>query len=221
MTRAATCKHVLFDLDGTLIDSRATVTASYANVFREHLNGQFPPPQIPAALVYAMRPLELFRVVDETRAAQLADAYQAAYPDFVHLVTLFPGALELVRGLVAHGRHPSLVTNKSLSRTQLDLQAVGLDITLFTAVVTAEDTAARKPDPAPILLGLKRAQADAADAVYVGDAPHDIQAAHAAGLPGIGVTYGFYTRADIAPCQPEHLVHSVAELGAVLQIPLS
>lgn len=220
MISKAPFRHVLFDLDGTLIDSRAAVTACYTKVFREELGREFPPSEIRAAEVFAMRPPELFGHVAPDRAKELHEAYRAAYPSCVHLVQRFEGARELVLSLIENGCKPSLVTNKGIERTKLDLETIGLDPNVFTTIVTAEDTTARKPDPAPILLGLERAGAAAADAVYVGDGPHDIEAAHAAGMPAIAVTYGFYGHEDLSPYKPLAIVETVPSLAEKLGIEL-
>lgn len=220
MTVSAPFRHVLFDLDGTLIDSRAAVTACYTKVFREKLDRDFPPFEIRPAEVFAMRPPELFGHVAPERVRELHEAYREAYPSCVHLVKRFEGARELVLSLVENGCKPSLVTNKGIDRTKLDLETIGLDPSVFTAIVTAEDTTARKPDPAPILLGLERAGAAAGDAVYVGDGPHDIEAAHAAGMPAIAVTYGFYGHADLSPYEPWAIVETVSGLAKRLAVPL-
>lgn len=218
MTSAPPFRHVLFDLDGTLIDSRAAVTACYTKVFRDKLDRDFPPREVRAAEVFAMRPPELFAHVAPDRVKELHDAYRAAYPSFVHLVQRFEGARELVLALVEQGCSPSLVTNKGIERTRLDLETIGLDPAVFTTIVTAEDTSTRKPDPAPILLGLERAGAQASDAVYVGDGPHDIEAAHAAGMPAIAVTYGFYGHEDLSPFEPLAIVDTVDQLAVRLGI---
>jgi phosphoglycolate phosphatase-like HAD superfamily hydrolase len=219
MSATMTRPYVLFDLDGTLIDSRAAVTECYRRVFRTHLGQDFPPPEIDGTELFAMRPPELFGHVAPDRVKDLHDAYRATYPSCAHLVRRFAGASELVLALVARGRRVGLVTNKGLQRTLLDLRTIGLDPAVFGVIVTAEDTTARKPDPAPILLGLERAGAHADDAVYVGDGPHDVEAAHAAGMPAIAVTYGFFDRATLTGLAPLHIAASIAELAEVLGLP--
>lgn len=215
----AAARHVLFDLDGTLVDSRGAVTACYARVFADHLDQPFPPPGLGAGEIFAMRPAELFARIAPDRAEALHAAYRAAYPACAPEVRVFEGVGALLTGLVRAGRAVSLVTNKGLERTLIDLRVAGIAPELFRAVVTAEDTVERKPHPAPIVLGLKRAGADPAQAVYVGDGPQDILAARAAGIPAVAVTYGFYTAEDLAPHAPAALVADVPGLAAALGLP--
>lgn len=214
----ASRNHVFFDLDGTLVDTRAAVVECYTRVFRTCLNSDFPSPGLPMADLFAMRPPELFRFVAPERVEELHAAYRAAYPQCTAHIKVFDGIRDMVMALVSSGRKVGLVTNKGLERTLIDLTVAGLAPESFTTIVTAEDTEERKPHPAPILLGLERAGASAGEAAYVGDGPQDILAARAAGMPVIAVSYGFYEEALLASHAPDALVASPAELSRVLGI---
>ncbi|WP_158285760.1 HAD family hydrolase [Pseudohoeflea suaedae] len=214
---ARAARHVLFDLDGTLVDTRAAVECTYRKVFSDVLDRDFPPPNLPAE-VFAMRPAEVFHEVEPGRAEELYDAYQRSYPTCSGHVRTFDGAADLVRDLIADGRKPSLVTNKGLERTLMDLSVAGIPPEQFAAIVTAEDTVERKPHPAPILLGLQRAGADAANAIYVGDGPQDILAARACGMECISVTYGFYGVEELQGLGPRSIAATIAELAEELGV---
>ena len=216
----STAKHVLFDLDGTLVDTRAAVEACYRTVFEKHGDAPFSPADLPADL-FAMRPREVFAIVAPDRVDELYAAYQDAYPDCVDHVGVFPGVAELITALRAAGRVPSLVTNKGLARTHIDLAVAGIAPDRFAVIVTAEDTPERKPHPAPILTGLQRAGADAAQAIYVGDGPQDILAARAAGMDCIAVSYGFYDREKLAALNPAAIVDNILELSRALSLDMA
>jgi len=211
-------KHVLFDLDGTLVDTRAAVVECYRRVFRTHLDSDFPSPGLPVDELFAMRPPELFRRIAPGCFEELHAAYRGFYPDCAALIKVFPGIREMVLGLIETGRKVSLVTNKGLERTLIDLGVANLAPTIFATIVTAEDTVERKPHPAPILFGLERAGASAAEAVYVGDGPQDILAARAAGMPVIAVAYGFYDQALLESHQPDALAEDPSELALMLGV---
>ena len=213
--------HILFDLDGTLVDTRAAVTECYTTVFREELGTAFPPAGFPVGELFAMRPPEVFATVAPDRVEHLHAAYRKAYPRCSALVKVFPGVRELIRGLRAAGRKPSIVTNKGLERTLIDLGVAGIPAEAFEVIVTAEDTVDRKPHPAPILFGLDKAHAQAADAIYVGDGPQDILAARAAGLEAVAVTYGFYPGEVVAALDPDIVVDDVEALGRVFGVAIS
>lgn len=207
---------VFFDLDGTLVDTRAAVLECYTRVYREHLHADFPPASIPAGEVFAMRPAELFARVAPDRVAELYEAYRVTYPSCIDRIAIFPRVAEMIGSLVESGRKPGLVTNKGLERTLIDLSVAGIPESAFCTIVTAEDTVERKPDPAPILLALERTGASPGDGVYVGDGPQDILAARAAGMPCVALTYGFYGREDLLPYAPDALVDNARDLAAVL-----
>ncbi|WP_284945951.1 HAD family hydrolase [Acidisoma cladoniae] len=213
-------KHVIFDLDGTLIDSRKAVEACYRHVFKTVLRRVFPPANIDPHIFYAMRPAEVFGLVTPDRVATCLEAYQRHYPEAAAMLILFDGARELIAAIIAADRIPSLVTNKGLARTLIDLDRAGIDVRAFRAIVTAEDTVERKPHPAPILLGLERAGARAADAVYVGDGPHDVISAQAAGTRAIAVTYGFYTATEMSVLGADCVVHDLPQLAQALGLNL-
>lgn len=208
--------HILFDLDGTLVDTRAAVMECYAIVFREQLNSVLPPRDFPVTDLFAMRPPEVFALVAPTRVEELHAAYRNAYPRCAPHVKVFAGIREMLFDLRNSGRKLSIVTNKGIERTLIDLDVAGIPPESFEAIVTAEDTVERKPHPAPILLGLQKASAAPADAIYVGDGPQDVQAARSAGLQAVAVSYGFYARDLLAAHGPDALVDSVGELAAVL-----
>lgn len=211
--------HVLFDFDGTLVDSRAAITECYCRVFQAHLSQDFPPPGFELGAIYAMRPEEFFTLFAPGRANELVAAYQGSYAEASKgLLKLVDGADSMLAALVRSGKQPSLVTTKGLARVQLDLERVGIDINCFAAIVTAEDTVERKPHPAPITMGLQRAGADSRNALYVGDGPQDVYAARSSGLPAVAVTYGFYPRHELAKSAPDAWADSIPDLEVLLGI---
>ena len=99
--------HVLFDLDGTLVDTRAAVVECYTRVFRSKLGSAFPPENFPIADLFAMRPAEVFAVVAPERIDELHAAYRDTYPSCTALIKVFAGIRELILDLVSDGRKPS------------------------------------------------------------------------------------------------------------------
>jgi len=210
--------HVLFDLDGTLIDSRPAIVATYKHVFASLLDAPFPDDDESLQEILAMRPVEVF-----TR--QQPDALQAclaSYSDYyvsqgVRLVQPYAGVRELLSVLKARGFCVGIVTNKGQERAKLDLRSTGLlDVDALTVLIGAEHTAERKPHPAPILAALDVTNRQAARTIYVGDGPHDITAARRAGVASVGVAYGYYPEpmlraagADAIIARPQDLLELV------------
>lgn len=210
---------VLFDLDGTLVDTRDAVEASYRMVFDRHLDSLFPPPDLPGEL-FAMRPREVFACVAPDRIEELYAAYEDAYPQNLHHVRVFDGAAAMIRALHAAGRRPGLVTNKGRPRTLTDLEVAGIAADDLSVLVTAEDTELRKPDPAPILHALDLLGLAPEQAIYVGDGPQDIKAARAAGMDCFAVTYGFYAVDTLDACRPAAMAETVYALADALGLAL-
>lgn len=217
---AASRLYVLFDLDGTLVDTRDAVESTYRMVFSEELGQNFPPANLPGEL-FAMRPREVFATQAPDRVDHLYDAYQRAYPKNLQKVKVFDGAAGLIKALHAAGRKPGLVTNKGVERTHSDLKVAGINPEDLSVIITAEDTVERKPHPAPINLALKRLGVSADQVIYVGDGPQDILAARAAGMGCIALTYGFYSQGDLEALNPERLAKDVYELATVLGLDLA
>lgn len=112
----------------------------------------------------------------------------------------YPGVVETLERARARGLKLAVVTNKPEAATHLVLEALGL-AGLFDAVVGGDTLPRRKPDPDPVLLALDRLGVAPGDALMVGDNHHDVNAARAAGVASVAVTYGY-----------SHVPH--AELGA-------
>ena len=108
-----------------------------------------------------------------------------------------------------------MVTSKRHHSALVSLECVGLTGQI-PLLATEEDTATHKPSPEPLLHALNRIDADADDAVYVGDAVVDMQAARAAGVRSIGVTWGAASADELRAVEPTAVVHDVGELTALL-----
>jgi phosphoglycolate phosphatase-like HAD superfamily hydrolase len=195
-----TITHVLFDFDGTLVDSRSAILAGYRHAVAEVLGiHDFPGAGEDVGELLKRRIHETFALLG---APERGDDGARAYDDWYRangtpMVTIYDGVRELLDGLDDAGVAYGIVTNKGRGRTEGDLRHVGLDAARFGVLVTAEDSAERKPDPTPLLIGAERAGAEPAATLYVGDGPHDVEASRAAGLGAVGVSWGFYERTEL------------------------
>ncbi|MDA0638638.1 HAD family hydrolase [Nonomuraea sp. MCN248] len=215
MTRA-----VLFDLDGTLVDSRPAILDCYRAALAPVPRGWETLLELGLGRVMRWRMREVMAVVAGDRAAECESRYERHYLDEGHRkVVLYPGAVDLLDALREQGSRLGIVTNKGRVRTEHDLRTVHGTrdlLPLFDVVVTTEDTTERKPSPAPILLGLQRAGWTAGDCVYVGDGPHDAEAALAAGTGFVGAGWGYYPD-ELASARPPLAVAAVpGELTGLL-----
>ena len=127
------------------------------------------------------------------------ERYRQVYTNYHGLDSrLFPGAAEALQALKDRGLGMAIVTSKSLKSTSRIVQAAGIN-GYFDTIVTADHVTRHKPDPEPILKALEVLGVTAQEAVYIGDARFDVQAASCAGVPMIGVSWGAGTREDLVP----------------------
>jgi pyrophosphatase PpaX len=207
---------VLFDLDGTLIDSGAIILASMRHAATTVLGREIPEAEL-AAAVGGPGLIAQMRALDPSRVDELVAVYSA------HNETLHDG-LEACLGIekvleTLHGqvRRLGIVTAKRRATVRLAFEVLPQLERYFDVVVGSDDTERHKPDPEPIVLALERLGAQAENAVYVGDSPFDLRAAKAAGVAAIGVTWGgIHSRERLQEEEPDALVDDAEELLGVL-----
>jgi pyrophosphatase PpaX len=207
---------VVFDLDGTVVDSVELIIISFQHAIREVLGKEISREE---SITWVGRPLrEQMEMFSPEQAEQLVEAYREFnHREHDRMLKLYDGMLDLLDGLVKAGVKLGLVTSKSRYTTQMafDLTGVG---TYFDATVCVDESTGNKPDPDPILLCLERLGVGTAEAAYVGDSPSDIQAALAANVVAIAVTWGVFPAETLEAEKPDILVHTIPELAEVLGI---
>lgn len=204
---------VLFDLDGTLVDTMDLIVRSYQVAFREVLGTQMDPA--------SLRPLVGMTLPDalggyDGQVDALIHAYRAY--NLAHLEDDqrdYDGIDALLRDLGDAGAQVGVVTSKSRPTAVRSLDAAHLG-ELAPLLVAQLDTERHKPHPEPLLKAMSLLGADPAETVYVGDSTWDLLAAKAAGVSAIGVTWGAGTRETLEATEPDHVVDTRAELAALL-----
>ncbi len=206
---------VLFDLDGTLIDSGAMILASFKHAAQDVLGIDVPDEQILAA-VGGPGLLEQMRALDAARVDDLVASYRAHNEPLHENLQACRGMLRLVRGLDQEERTLGIVTAKRRATVDLAFAVLPLE-SYFDVVVTSDDTERLKPHPDPILRAVELAEAEPSKTAYVGDSPFDVRAAKAASVGAIAVTWGKIHSAEILRAeQPDALVDSPEDLYGVL-----
>jgi pyrophosphatase PpaX len=205
---------VLFDLDGTVIDSAGIILASMRHATREVLGREIPDGALMAAVGGPGLEAQMLELGGEGRVEELVRVYRAHNEPLHGGIELFPEIEDLLLSLKGEGRQLGLVSAKRRATVELAFAATSIGH-LFDVVVGGDESARQKPAPDPLLLALERLGASAAEAVYVGDSPFDMTAARAGGLFAIGVTWGrVHDRALLA--HADLVVDSPAELLAAL-----
>jgi pyrophosphatase PpaX len=196
---------VLFDLDGTLIDSHELILSSYRHTMEVHL-GWIPPDQ--AWLANMGKPLVtqlrgFASGEDETRA--MMKTYRRHNAD-VHdlLVRPFPGIEETVRRLLVGGYRLGIVTSKARDVSIRGLEACRLSPGWFEALITSDDPVPHKPDPGPVHLALSRVrEEDPRRTLFVGDSVWDLMAGRSAGTRTAAALWGPFGREELARGDPD------------------
>jgi pyrophosphatase PpaX len=179
---------VLFDLDGTLIDSGAMILASFRHATRTVLERDIAD-EVLLAHVGGSSLRDQMHTIDPERVDELVHCYREHNEALHDGLCCFPGILDVLDALRAEGRRLGIVTAKRRVTVDLAFARVPLG-PYFDAIVTSEQTERHKPHPEPIRLALERLGAEPGDAAYVGDSPFDMRAARAAGVRAIGVGWG-------------------------------
>ena len=207
-----TVQGVLFDWDGTLIDSYSADSSAYLAMFREM--------GIPWGLEdlaehYSPNWYRVYRAAKLPRARwDDADrAWRAQYAK--HSPKLIAGARQLLARL-GRAHHLGLVTSGDRDRVTRQLRAFRLT-QAFGARVCSGDTTEKKPHPAPLKLALQQLRLAPSACVYVGDSPEDLEMAQRAGVRAVAVLGPFPTEKRLRAANPEFLLESIRELPEVLK----
>ncbi len=204
---------VVFDWDGTVVDSREAMFLSYRNAFRTHLGIEFPKTDAEFRHIVKMRTAEMAAAYGGSKAAEVAESYNRFYNSEAYAgVRVFPGMVSTLEELRARGYRLGVATNKGVERLHKDMDHLDLR-GLFDAVVAAEDTAERKPHPAPLLKAAEKLGIEPARCAYVGDFSGDVVAAKAAGMTSIGVLWGrIFPEEELRAQRPDYLLQSPQQL---------
>ena len=200
---------VLFDLDGTVVDTGAIILASMRHATATVLGRDYSDAQLLAAVGGPGLEAQM-HALDPDRVDELVQVYRAHNEPLHDTIGLCAGMDVVLEELKDRGHRLGIVTAKRRRTVDLAFARVPVEH-LFDVVVAGDETEESKPHPAPLLLALQRLGATADEAAYVGDSPFDMQAAKAAGLRAIGVSWGRIhgpeklTDADV-------VIHSAEEL---------
>ena len=207
---------VLFDLDGTLLDSVELILNSKNYAFESR---GLVAPSDAEWLKWLGTPLNTTfqRFADDAvEVARFIDAYrvyQLEHHD--HLIRAYPGTAETLKALRDTGHPIGIVTSKSVELSERGLACVGL-LEYAETIVGADSTERHKPDPQPVQVALERLSATPSRAAFVGDSVHDMYAGNAAGVITVAALWGPFSRAELVPSSPAFYLESVGELPSLV-----
>jgi AHBA synthesis associated protein len=204
---------VVFDLDGVLIDSIEVMREAFGLAYADVVGpGEAP---FAAYLPHLGRHMpDTLRVMG--LPAEMYPSFVRFSRELVHRVPRCDGAGELLDFLRAQGVGIAVATGKVRDRADHVLDAVGL-LGHVDAVTGSDEVPSGKPDPAIVLLALRRLGVEPADAFMVGDSPLDLQAGRAAGTRVAAALWGQGARDELLAGQPDLIATSCGELGVELR----
>jgi pyrophosphatase PpaX len=207
---------VLFDLDGTLVDSIGLLVESMEFAF----GGRVRRPPVDEWVAMIGTPLDaMIRAwaEDEEDLSVLRSRYrefQVAHHDA--RTTAYPGVVETVRALHATGHPLAVVTSKLEAGARRSLKLIGVE-ECFGAVVGIDATERHKPEPEPVWHALSLLGGVARErALFVGDSTHDMNAGNAAGVVTAAALWGPFSRAQLESARPRHWLTAMAEVGPLV-----
>ena len=216
-------KLAIFDIDGTLVDSRAMITASLTAAFATERLAV--PAQERLLSIVGLSLVDAMRVLapgeEAQRHEQLAAAYKAAFwkyrEDNAHAETLFAGALEILKNLRAQEDVVlGIATGKSRRGVAHLLEKHGFDG--WFATIQTSDTNPSKPHPSMVTEALAETGVEPRGAIVIGDTSFDIEMAREAGVGAIGVSWGNHPRTELERAGAHHIVNDFNELEARLEV---
>jgi pyrophosphatase PpaX len=206
---------VLFDLDGTVIDSGAIILASMRHATKEVLGAE-PPDELLMAAVGGPGLEAQMHALAPDHAEELVRVYRAHNEPLHDDLVCCAGIEDVLVRLKDEGRRLGIVTAKRRVTVELAFNVVPIEH-LFDTVVGGDETARHKPHPEPLLLAARRLDADPKEVAYVGDSPFDIRAAKTARMHAVAVTWGgIHERTKLEAEEPDAVVDSAEDLYGVL-----
>jgi pyrophosphatase PpaX len=207
---------VLFDLDGTLIDSVRLILDSYHHTLATH---GLPPRSDEEWLRGVGTPLTV-QFAEWCSDQETLDALIATYRDYNlanhdRMVTVYPGVVDMVAAIKRRGLSTGLVTSKNRNGALRGLTLVKLE-SLMDVLVCSDEVANPKPHPEPVERAVELLGADRAETVYVGDSIHDMRSGRAAGVHTAAVLWGPFGRSHLEGASPDYWLEKPDDLLGII-----
>lgn len=208
---------ILFDLDGTLIDTNELIIASFIYTFQQYGKTL----SRSQAVDFIGPPLvDSFRSVAETteQAADMVNLYRE-YNMRHHdaYVTAFPFVIDTLKHLHTDGFKLGVVTTKARQTVDKGMGLTAIK-SYFDTVITLDDVSQAKPHPEPVIKAMKRLNAQAESTLMIGDNSHDIEAGHHAGVKTVGVSWSLKGKANLQEYKPTYMLDDMRELLTITEV---
>lgn len=205
---------VLFDLDGTLIDTNELIITTYLHTLEKYFPSKYQREDVLPFLGPTLH--EVFGNMDPDRVEEMVSEYRAFnIANHDELVKEFVGVLETVKMLKERGYKLGIVTTKRHDVSLKGLRLMKLE-DYFEVIVAYDHVEKVKPDPEPIFKALEQLGSTPEEAIMVGDNFHDILAGKNAGTATAGVAWSIKGREYVAKYEPDYMLENMKDLLTIL-----
>lgn len=210
-------KHVVFDFDGTLLNTDRLIINSWQAVFRNYRGENGDEDLILSTfgetVAHTMR--KLFPEINQNEAMELYRTYQREHSRGAY--SLYPGVAELIDNLIEKGFKTSIVTSRLKKTTFQYLNEMGIE-DKFDLVLTADDVDMHKPDPKPLLKAMEKLGTSKEDTIMLGDTKFDIGCCNNAGVDSVLVEWGHRIIEDVLEgYKPTYRIKKPKDLFYILE----
>lgn len=208
-------KALLFDFDGTLLDTNELIIQSFQHVLEKHYPGRYSREEILPFLGPTLT--EIFTLVDPDRIEQFTTEYRAwNIANHDALSNEFDGVSETMRLLKNEGFKMAIVSTKINYMVQKGLDLLDVE-GVFDVVIGYDDVSQTKPDPEPILLALERLGVEPEEAIMIGDNYHDIVGGQNAGVRTAGVAWTAKGEDFLQKYHPDYMLQHISDLIPIVK----
>lgn len=213
MGKTSCIKGVLFDLDGTLVDTEALILASFRYATKTVLGRDIPDEELRAKIGQPLT-VQMWDWADGSQEVhdKLFDTY-LEHNDRVHsqLIRSFPDTTVVLGKLASAGLPLGIVTSKRSGNARRAMESTGIE-GYFDFLVAPDTFPAHKPDPAPVLHGCELFGVSPDECIYIGDSPYDLQAGRGAGCVTVAALWGMFAREELLVEHPDYAITTLSEL---------
>lgn len=208
-------KALLFDFDGTLLNTNDLIIKTFMHVLEERFPGQYSPKDCLKFIGPSLK--QTFSVVTPGEEDAMIAKYRA-WNETHHdeLVTEYPDVVSTLEQLKDMGIKLAIVSTKRNDMIDRGLEVLGA-LHVFDVRIGTGDVKNVKPDPEPVLLALQRLGIEKDEAIMIGDNSHDIEAGHNAGVKTAGVAWSIKGEAHLQQFKPAYMLHHMTDLLAIVK----
>ena len=211
-----TIRTILFDLDGTLIDTNELIIASFTHTLGQYSDHAYSREDI---LEFIGPPLiDSFKQVDPNRVDEMIQTYRDHnLTNHNTYVRAYPTVVDTMKQLKKAGYNLGIVTTKINDTAELGLKVTGME-GIFDVLIGLDDVTHAKPHPEPIIKALDQLNATASSTLMVGDNYHDIESGKNAGTKTAGVAWTIKGREVLEAYQPDYMLEEMSDLLKIVEV---